>query len=93
MGQFILRPANTWHLIVRIGSDCPVSAKFTACRKPLSQASTDTGDHLAAEEEASVKVQLTEEGRVARMTERWRHVLITLEAHPPCFSHSHGVLS
>lgn len=72
---------------MRIGSDCPVSAKFIDCRKPLSQASIDTGDHLAVEEETSVKVQLTEEGKVARITGRWRHVLITLEVHPPCFLH------
>ena len=46
---------------MRIGSDCPVSAKFIDCRKPLSQGSTDTGNHLAVGEETSVKVQLTEE--------------------------------
>ena len=67
LGKFILRPTNTWHLIMRIGSDCPVSAKFIDCRKPLSQGSTDTGNHLAVGEETSVKVQLTEE-------EKWQEL-------------------
>lgn len=47
----------------------------------------DRSHHHAVEEEASLNAQQGGKGKAASITEKWRHVLIILEAHSLCFLH------